>query len=328
MTDGVIFDTLASVFRTLWPGSQHQLNHLITWDPPHSPLSTFPAVALALASYLGIIFGLRAAIDNGIVKPPHPNSQRLRVVFVIHNVALSIGSALLLVAMLEEIVPIWKHQGFFPAICAASSYTPRMRTMYVINYLFKYVELLDTVFLVIKRKPLGFLHPYHHTATAFLCFTQLHGHTSVSWVVICLNLAVHFFMYMYYALMSLKIPCPWKRLVTTGQIVQFILDIGIIYFATYNYFVSTYAPYLPHFGKCAGEESAAVFGCIIISSYLVLFIQFYQKTYSKKTPAKVQRAAIAAAEKTYRTDGLATPADQEADYSSIDSKQAPHSTTR
>ncbi|KAL9934813.1 hypothetical protein V8E36_006588 [Tilletia maclaganii] len=113
--------------------------------------------------------------------------------------------------------------------------------------------------------------------------------------------------------MSLKIPCPWKRLVTASQIVQFILDIAIIYFATYNYFVSTYAPSLPYFGKCAGEESAAILGCIIISSYLVLFIDFYSRTYVK-TPAKLQRAAIQAAEKTIRSDGLATPADQEANF--------------
>jgi hypothetical protein len=59
------------------------------------------------------------------------------------------------------------------------------------------------------------------------------------------------------------------------------LTAGFIYFASYTYFTSTYWPWLPNSGKCAGEEFAAFAGIISITSYLVLFIFFYIATYKK-----------------------------------------------
>jgi hypothetical protein len=54
-----------------------------------------------------------------------------------------------------------------------------------------------------------------------------------------------------------------------------------VYFASYTYFTSTYFPWMPNAGNCAGEEFAAFAGMGIISSYLVLFISFYFATYKK-----------------------------------------------
>jgi hypothetical protein len=54
-----------------------------------------------------------------------------------------------------------------------------------------------------------------------------------------------------------------------------------VYFASYTYFTSTYWPWMPNAGNCAGEEFAAFSGMGIISSYLVLFISFYIATYKK-----------------------------------------------
>ena len=121
--------------------------------------------------------------------------------------------------------------------------------------------------------------------TMILCFVQLGGHTSVSWVPITLNLTVHVLMYYYYMRSAAGVRIWWKQHLTTLQIVQFVLDLGFIYFCSYTYFACTYFPWIPNVGKCAGTEGAALFGCGLLTSYLFLFINFYRITYNAKIKA-------------------------------------------
>lgn len=67
---------------------------------------------------------------------------------------------------------------------------------------------------------------------------------------------------------------------------------GFVYYASYNYFSSTYFPNLPIQGKCAGEEFAAFAGIGILSSYLLLFISFYLATYKKSAAAKGRKRSM------------------------------------
>lgn len=87
------------------------------------------------------------------------------------------------------------------------------------------------------------------------------------------------------------------------QIIQFVIDLFVVYLAStsahcpllrshvltiplaaYSHFVAVHYSGPPTFGDCAGSESSSIFGCALLTAYLGLFIQFYNRTY--KIPVK------------------------------------------
>ncbi|KAM9919686.1 hypothetical protein OXX59_007754 [Metschnikowia pulcherrima] len=256
--------------------------------PHQTTFSSFPVVIGAIAVYYTVIFGGDYIFKRFNIRPFVLNG-----LFQIHNLFLTTLSLTLLVLMSEELIPMIYNHGLFYAICHPDAWTQRLVTLYYLNYLTKFCEFVDTVFLVVKQKKLTFLHTYHHGATALLCYTQLIGLTPISWVPITLNLLVHVVMYWYYFLAARGIRVWWKEWVTRLQIIQFVLDLGFVYFATYQKIVYTYFSHMSHVlpvcGDCAGTMLAAYSGCGILSSYLVLFIAFYIEVYRRKSTRKAQK---------------------------------------
>ncbi|KAH9849748.1 elongase of fatty acids ELO [Lenzites betulinus] len=248
--------------------------HYTHYVPGKTLLSTPVEVFPTLAAYLVIIFSVQAWMKD---RPAY----RLQFLFRLHNAFLSSGSLLLVILMMEEVIPMYYQHGTFWALCHDDMWTSKLEFYYLINYYFKYIELIDTVFLALKKKPLAFLHVFHHSATALLCYTQLNGKTSVQWVPISINLTVHVIMYYYYYATAGGARIWWKKYLTTFQIIQFVIDLFVVYFATYSYYAANYFPHWPALGSCAGTENAAIFGCALLSSYLLLFIKFYIDTYNK-----------------------------------------------
>lgn len=185
-------------------------HYLTSYVEGETPLSTTPAVLATLVSYLAVIFGIQAVMKN---QSPH----KLTPFFQTHNVILCTGSLVLLVLMLEEILPIMWKNGIFNALCAEEAWTPvRLSALEFPHYLLNTIhrEWNSTTWsttisntlnswtpfsLRLKRslyvschyfqnpqsflsgllRVLEFLHVFHHSATALLCYSQLNGKTSI-----------------------------------------------------------------------------------------------------------------------------------------------------
>jgi len=170
-------------------------------DPALPFSNIYLTVAMTLGYYAMIL------ILQFVMKNQKPFS--LRPLFALHNGMLSFCSLVLLVLIMQNLIPLWSG-GWWYAICTGEKYPNynKLHLLYYINYLFKYYELLDTVFLVLSKKHLEFLHWYHHSMTLWLTFSQLYGQSTVQWVPIVLNLMVHVLMYYYYCRSALGAQVP------------------------------------------------------------------------------------------------------------------------
>eukprot|EP00211_Chloroparvula_japonica_P014739 CAMPEP_0119131058 /NCGR_PEP_ID=MMETSP1310-20130426/9345_1 /TAXON_ID=464262 /ORGANISM="Genus nov. species nov., Strain RCC2339" /LENGTH=224 /DNA_ID=CAMNT_0007121611 /DNA_START=228 /DNA_END=902 /DNA_ORIENTATION=- len=166
---------------------------------------------------------------------------------------------------------------------------------YYIYYISKYYELLDTILATLRGKPLTVLHVFHHTIMVILMWCVLAGEQVIFVIGGSLNCTVHVVMYYYYARRTVdrKWNPWWKSLLTTGQIIQFLIVMFFLgSWAVYSLYLGI--PPMPRINfndlRATADWNGPLVGNLwvhwlsigIDTAFLTLFSNFFIQTYIKK----------------------------------------------
>jgi hypothetical protein len=214
---------------------------------------------------------------------------------MVQNMGLTVCSGIMLCHLIYYAVQGWMTVGLQQTMCA--EYTTwyavtQLRYWTWIFYVTKYVELLDTLWLVLKHKPITWLHSFHHALVIYFFHFLLIRDATFIWMAAIINTAVHTIMYYYFFYMEWTKthpsqsfwpnPVPFKKVITWLQIRQFYLDIFL------GVMVAFGVPYCRHrlwaYFAAAGVVWSITQTLLIVGfplSLIGFFNHYYSKQYSR-----------------------------------------------
>ncbi|VDM96249.1 unnamed protein product [Thelazia callipaeda] len=225
-------------------------------------------VLQACLAYFFVIFGLKYIVMRN--RPPFDLTLPLNI----WNGLLALFSIVGTAMLFPEFIGTIRNNGFQASYCKVYGFTKGSNGfwgwLFIVSKLF---ELADTVFVVLRKKPLMFLHWYHHILTLIYAFYSYPHTPGFNRWGIFMNFFVHAFMYSYYLLRSMKIQIPRAvaMFVTSLQILQFVLSVLILIHLGVLIYIRNV--------DCDFDDSIFKFALFMDVTYLILFINFFFKAY-------------------------------------------------
>ncbi|KAK0393120.1 hypothetical protein QR680_000064 [Steinernema hermaphroditum] len=180
----------------------------------------------------------------------------------------------------EEFIHVVLNRPFRHSVCYSVDPTGPAAFWACCFALSKVAELGDTVFLVLRKRPLIFLHWYHHAVVLVYSWNSACELTAAGRWFIFMNYFVHSIMYSYYAITSLgyRFPKAASASVTTLQLTQMIVGVGISVFVLREKLVNA----------ACQQSMDNLFLCFgIYASFALLFLKFFLDAYVFKKKKKV-----------------------------------------
>ena len=121
---------------------------------------------------------------------------------MLHNSFLAIASLVMFLGVLKHLALNWNDEKWDSSLLfcdKTQALSSRMDMWFYIFYMSKYFEFIDTLFLILKKKEVIFLHWYHHMVTPAIVWFAWYYDVTSAWYGPLTNTFVHVLMYTYYA---------------------------------------------------------------------------------------------------------------------------------
>ncbi|XP_035228822.1 elongation of very long chain fatty acids protein 7-like [Stegodyphus dumicola] len=195
----------------------------------------------------------------------------IRRIMIFYNFSLAFFYVYLIVKGVQFVPKL----GFSFFCGALDSQNPVVADFFALGYemyVVRYIELLDTVFLVLSKKfnMITPLHVFHHAVVPIFGWLGFRTETSAYLsVFIGINGFVHVVMYTYYAIASLgpyyQKYLWWKKYLTSLQILQFL-------------FMTLYLLFMSAIGCITSKITFAI--CVFLNVFFFfLFVNYYRRTF-------------------------------------------------
>lgn len=234
-------------------------------------LAHFEIPIVLIGLYLVLVFAIPSTISG--------KGFNLRHMWAYWNLFLSFFSIIGVSRTVPTLIGAVQTHGLQYSMCHPAQEwflgpAPNAAGFWVALFIFSKVpELIDTVFLVLQKKPVIFLHWFHHVTVLFYCWYAFANWTSAGLWFAAMNYSVHSMMYFYYFLSISgyrRLTKPVAPLVTVIQITQMAVGSAVTIATTIYKYQGV---------PCGVTVTTCYLGCAMYLSYLVLFAILFYNLY-------------------------------------------------
>jgi len=229
-----------------------------------------------ISVYMAVFYLVAIYVGKKYMATREPFS--LRGPLIVWNFLLAVFSICGAYRFIPGFYLLAKDHGFKGTLCANYYYHSTPEGFWVLLFVTsKIPELVDTFFIVARKRKLIFLHWYHHTTVMMYSFYLYRDRLAGGAYYGAMNFTVHAIMYTYYFFAACKIRLPRfvSMTVTTLQISQMFVGV----------FVTCYLWTQLDNPDCPIHFNNVLVASLMYSTYLFLFAEFFVNTYILKKPA-------------------------------------------
>uniref|UniRef100_A0AC35U881 Elongation of very long chain fatty acids protein n=1 Tax=Rhabditophanes sp. KR3021 TaxID=114890 RepID=A0AC35U881_9BILA len=174
----------------------------------------------------------------------------------------------------EEFLYVVMNRPLTHTVCYSMNPTQPVSFWACAFALSKVAELFDTVFLVLRKRKVIFLHWYHHVVVLVYSWNSAIELTAAGRWFVVMNYSVHSIMYSYYAISCLNIRFPKvvAMTVTILQTMQMLIGVSIsclVYYLRSNNLMK----------RCQQSYENLILCFTIYISFALLFMKFFIQSY-------------------------------------------------